>query len=504
LLEGTSSAPPRFATALPPQEVGEDTSPGLSPAPEVAEAEYDPDTSSLQLRAPLQAGVREQTLSRKAVPPADGEGGEDISTLDREWTFDETADESVDEPVNRATGEYPVDDERTLDDEYDRPDTYDDFDGDTMDRQPFLKVNFDDEEQPSEQDKTNIRHRRRRSLTSEEDELKQALPLQPKDTEEPFQAVNLAELEKQLDGADPAKMSFVSAKDLSEASKELTKPEKRRPKVKKAAPKLRSLAEEAERSRKPTGDLGTYAPPRKKGGGGGTVARRGLPWGSIAIGLILAVAICFVTWWGLTQWKARKKPSPVVPAAVADAATVPVAEAADAQVVVPLPTAACMEGMVLVSGQGESYDDFCVDIYEHPGKGEQPVVEISYADAKAICEERGARLCRPAEWVAACRGPNKATYPYGVAFAADKCNVDRNAIRDIVATGSFAECVSAAGIFDASGNVAEWVEGRYSYGGSAQDRTPGRCPERKAWPNPSHKQGDIGFRCCASPKKNRY
>ncbi|MBT8495226.1 MAG: formylglycine-generating enzyme family protein, partial [Deltaproteobacteria bacterium] len=96
---------------------------------------------------------------------------------------------------------------------------------------------------------------------------------------------------------------------------------------------------------------------------------------------------------------------------------------------------------------------------------------------------------------------NKATYPYGVAFAADKCNVDRNAIRDIVATGSFAECVSAAGIFDASGNVAEWVEGRYSYGGSAQDRTPGRCPERKAWPNPEHKQPDVGFRCCATPKK---
>ncbi|MBT8493564.1 MAG: protein kinase, partial [Deltaproteobacteria bacterium] len=350
MLQGTASAPPRFATASP-ATVGDDTE--ENPVP--GDGYDDPDTSSFELRAPLEAGAREQTASRDAVPDPDA-SDQDVSTLDREWTFDDSVDEAI-EAEDGRTADQETDERRQTGAGSQSGDTLDE----TIDRDPFPEIETPYDDELDEQDRTNVRRRRRRPLTSQEDELRSALPLRAKDTEEPFDAINLADLEKQLRQGDPkpsGAFEFVSARD---ASKEVTKPDKPRTKGKKrkqAAPKLRSLADEAERLRRTTGDLGNYAPPKKRGTG--TVRRAGVPWGTIAVGVVLAGGIGVATWWGLTQWTARQ-PQGTAVAAPPDAAPA-IETPADAAVAVPLPPVACPRDMVLVSGQGASYANFCVDV----------------------------------------------------------------------------------------------------------------------------------------------
>ena len=124
--------------------------------------------------------------------------------------------------------------------------------------------------------------------------------------------------------------------------------------------------------------------------------------------------------------------------------------------------------------------DYCIDRYEYPNeKGAHPPVMVDFHAAERSCQERGKRLCRESEWVAACEGPEEKPFPYGYVRSNDKCNIDNRWIepnlnrvyskvpeiqeRELgrldqsVPSGAREGCVSDYGVFDLTGNFDEWV-----------------------------------------------
>jgi serine/threonine protein kinase len=160
----------------------------------------------------------------------------------------------------------------------------------------------------------------------------------------------------------------------------------------------------------------------------------------------------------------------------------------------------CPLGAQLVDGR----DPFCIDLYEYPGENAIPRTGVGYERAEELCLSRGERLCGDAEWERACRGKGGASYPYGQAYDPARCNT-KGGDAEIAPAGSFADCRSAAGAYDMSGNVAEWVagpRGPLQKGGSARPggSTTTRCSHTIR--NPPPEGGPmIGFRCCADPAK---
>jgi serine/threonine protein kinase/formylglycine-generating enzyme required for sulfatase activity len=155
-------------------------------------------------------------------------------------------------------------------------------------------------------------------------------------------------------------------------------------------------------------------------------------------------------------------------------------------------------------------DAFCVDQLEYPNRpGEQPMVNVSWNDARRLCESKGKRLCTEQEWEKACKGPSGFRFPYGDAFDPNACNTETKAgeDREIAGGGAFPLCVSAFGVRDLSGNVAEWTSTPFAghtdktQKGGSFDRPDyaARCSARRSGP-PSAKAPEVGFRCCAEVK----
>jgi serine/threonine protein kinase len=149
----------------------------------------------------------------------------------------------------------------------------------------------------------------------------------------------------------------------------------------------------------------------------------------------------------------------------------------------------CPEDMVLLEEE-----KLCVDAHEAPGRGRQPQSGLALDDAAALCAERGARLCTGAEWESACRSEGGGSWPYGDRFRAEICNLKGSTIE---VTGNRSECRSSFGVYDMSGNIAEWVAEGQIRGGSALDRTKGRCSQLRSNPTLQLAYSDVGFRCCA-------
>ena len=157
-----------------------------------------------------------------------------------------------------------------------------------------------------------------------------------------------------------------------------------------------------------------------------------------------------------------------------------------------------------------------------------PVVSVDYCDAEAYCATQGKRLCgrvggtlndpgdnanaAASEWYAACSGPTETDYPYGDSASASKCNASGYAPSDMgprdVTTMS--ECEGGyGGIFNMSGNVAEWewscsssssnatcsTRGGSFYDGPYEVRCSGTISRSR-----QDAADDVGFRCCASLK----
>jgi formylglycine-generating enzyme len=157
-----------------------------------------------------------------------------------------------------------------------------------------------------------------------------------------------------------------------------------------------------------------------------------------------------------------------------------------------------------------------------------PVVCVDYCDAEAYCNMQGKRLCgrvggtmndpgdnvnaAASEWYAACSGPFETIYPYGDAASATNCNSSGYSPSDMgprdLATMS--ECEGGyEGIYNMSGNVAEWEWSCSSTSSNAPCSTRGgsyldgpyevRCSGTINLGRHEYAE-NVGFRCCANLK----
>jgi hypothetical protein len=175
---------------------------------------------------------------------------------------------------------------------------------------------------------------------------------------------------------------------------------------------------------------------------------------------------------------------------------------------------------------------FCIDRYEAPNvAGVLPFSLRTAVDGEQWCGARGKRLCTEDEWVRACQGPHGRRFPYGESHRASACNDDRAWIPvswkslalwpDEVAvaeakrlfqadrSGARVDCVSEEGVYDLTGNVAEWVrrdgpaprpgyehvlKGCY-WAGCYHEPEPNCAFRNTAHPG-TFRTYEAGFRCC--------
>lgn len=208
----------------------------------------------------------------------------------------------------------------------------------------------------------------------------------------------------------------------------------------------------------------------------------------------------------------------------------------------------CPDGMVAAA-------DFCVDRYEafvvevlgdgreapwspylNPGTlairaksaaGAVPQGYISGSQAARACYEAGKRLCRPDEWLRACRGEADNVYPYGNEREPGVCNGERsrhpaiqlygtfddwiwhelgnaciNQLPDgLATTGEHPGCVTEEGAYDLMGNLHEWIDdpaGTFLGGYYVDTRGNGEgCKYHTRAHNVTYWDYSTGFRCCA-------
>jgi formylglycine-generating enzyme required for sulfatase activity len=169
-------------------------------------------------------------------------------------------------------------------------------------------------------------------------------------------------------------------------------------------------------------------------------------------------------------------------------------------------------------------DSYCIDKYEYPNKlFTLPASEINYQDASKKCAEQGKRLCTEAEWEKACKGPEFFEYPYGKKYEINACRISKDRMDGPKISGEMEQCVSKYGVFDMSGNVAEWVSDYYDekyYYSSPQSNPKGpdkgtmRVIKGGSWvdfglrtkcsyrdnKSPDYTNKRVGFRCCKNPE----
>ena len=96
-------------------------------------------------------------------------------------------------------------------------------------------------------------------------------------------------------------------------------------------------------------------------------------------------------------------------------------------------------------------------------KPEFPAMGMSWSDAVAYCKWAGKRLPTEAEWEKAGRGESKRRYPWGDEFGTGHANLDgdTDGFPYLAPPGSFESGRSPYGLYDITGNVAEWVADSY-------------------------------------------
>jgi sulfatase modifying factor 1 len=178
----------------------------------------------------------------------------------------------------------------------------------------------------------------------------------------------------------------------------------------------------------------------------------------------------------------------------------------------------------------ETLDSGVGPIRARSAPGVVPQGYISGLEAREACEGAGKRLCTRAEFRRACQGPEETTYPYGDMYQEGACNEGRpqhpiielfgsgpgvfnstnmndpavNQLPDsLAATGAYAQCESAEGAFDMSGNLHEWVdedEGTFCGGFYVDAKINGAgCLYTTTAHGISYHDYSTGFRCCLTP-----
>ncbi len=135
-----------------------------------------------------------------------------------------------------------------------------------------------------------------------------------------------------------------------------------------------------------------------------------------------------------------------------------------------------------------------------------PIGNLTFYQAAAACTRAGKRLCTDAEWRAACQnGPAFTRYPYGETYdGGDEAGADcwtDGLSNGLEVTGSASACVTANGIFDLSGNAAEWTSlpasdtARLHGGDLAMNGSGVTCTSFETLP-PWSTSFWLSFRCC--------
>ena len=140
------------------------------------------------------------------------------------------------------------------------------------------------------------------------------------------------------------------------------------------------------------------------------------------------------------------------------------------------------------------------DALAHPS---DPVVHVSWTDARRFCEWSGRRLPTEDEWEFSARGQDRRTFPWGDEW-------DANRLRDVTRegvglepVGSHPEGATPGGLQDLSGSVWEWTatasgegERRIFKGGSWMDRIPAYFRAAAFSEDaPDYSSISLGFRC---------
>ena len=152
-------------------------------------------------------------------------------------------------------------------------------------------------------------------------------------------------------------------------------------------------------------------------------------------------------------------------------------------------------------------EEYWIDKFEYPNVlGELPLVNVTWYEARKRCLEQGKDLCTERQWEKACRGPESFVYPYGNVYDKNKCRAEAPWQDGPAAAGAYQDSASGYGVYDMSGNVAEWtlgesIEERAVRGGFWQSTDfYTRCPNRMFF-HPTYAAPNIGFRCVKSVSK---
>jgi len=168
-------------------------------------------------------------------------------------------------------------------------------------------------------------------------------------------------------------------------------------------------------------------------------------------------------------------------------------------------------------------------------KGYMPWTKITFADAQASCSGKQGpykRICKKSEFMAACQGGyvnepdptpeenQKQIYPYGNEYqklfcnGAGFCDGKTDCVSSIITTGEAVNCYTTKGVepppketaypglYDLSGNIAEWVLDDdtglgVAIGGSYKsDATGLLCAAVDPTKIPTEVYLEVGFRCC--------
>ena len=147
---------------------------------------------------------------------------------------------------------------------------------------------------------------------------------------------------------------------------------------------------------------------------------------------------------------------------------------------------------------------FEIDKYPYPNDpGTVAKLNVSWADAKRLCKERGKRLCTEMEWERACKGDANTTYLWGDAFAKKRCPGQKDHM-----IGQRADCKTSSGVSDMLGIALEWTASDWERGTPTGDKVVrGARAEKVSWlsarcthsrkRDPNATFDNVGFRCCS-------